>query len=77
MVALLFINVRLGLTLFAIIPVLLAVTVLFRLKSSRAYGEARERVSIVNAELPGERGRTAGRAGLPPRGAQLPSVSQV
>jgi ATP-binding cassette subfamily B protein len=51
MIALLFINVRLGLTLFAIIPVLLAVTVLFRLKSSRAYGEARERVSIVNASF--------------------------
>jgi ATP-binding cassette, subfamily B, bacterial len=51
MIALLFINVRLGLTLFAIIPVLAAVTVLFRVKSSRAYGEARERVSIVNASL--------------------------
>ncbi|MEP7024883.1 MAG: ABC transporter ATP-binding protein, partial [Actinomycetota bacterium] len=51
MIALLFINVRLGLTLFAIIPLLAAVTVLFRLKSSRAYGEARERVSVVNASL--------------------------
>ncbi len=51
MIALLFINVRLGLTLFAIIPVLLAATLVFRAKSARAYGEARERVSIVNADL--------------------------
>jgi ATP-binding cassette subfamily B protein len=51
MIALLFINVRLGLTLFAIIPVLLAATMVFRAKSSKAYGEARERVSVVNADL--------------------------
>ncbi len=51
MIALLFINVRLGLTLFAIIPVLLAATLVFRAKSARAYGEARERVSVVNADL--------------------------
>jgi ATP-binding cassette, subfamily B, bacterial len=51
MIALLFINVRLGLTLFAIIPVLLAATLVFRAKSSKAYSEARERVSIVNADL--------------------------
>jgi ATP-binding cassette subfamily B protein len=51
MIALLFINVRLGLTLFAIIPVLLAATLVFRAKSAKAYGEARERVSIVNADL--------------------------
>jgi ATP-binding cassette, subfamily B, bacterial len=51
MIALLFINVRLGLTLFAIIPVLLAATLVFRAKSSKAYSEARERVSIVNASL--------------------------
>jgi ATP-binding cassette subfamily B protein len=51
MIALLFINVRLGLTLFAIIPVLLAATLVFRAKSAQAYGEARERVSVVNADL--------------------------
>ncbi len=51
LIALLFINVRLGLTLFAIIPVLLAATLVFRAKSARAYGEARERVGIVNADL--------------------------
>ncbi len=51
MIALLFINVRLGLTLFAIIPVLLAATLVFRAKSAQAYSEARERVSVVNADL--------------------------
>jgi ATP-binding cassette subfamily B protein len=51
LIALLFINVRLGLTLFAIIPVLIAATAAFRAKSSRAYSEARERVSVVNADL--------------------------
>jgi ATP-binding cassette subfamily B protein len=51
LIALVFINVRLGLTLFAIIPVLLAATLVFRAKSARAYSEARERVSVVNADL--------------------------
>jgi ATP-binding cassette subfamily B protein len=51
LVALLLINFRLGLTLLTIIPVLVAATVLFRVLSSKAYGEARERVSIVNADL--------------------------
>ncbi|HEY2549919.1 MAG TPA: ABC transporter ATP-binding protein [Streptosporangiaceae bacterium] len=51
LVALLLINFRLGLTLFTIIPVLIAATAAFRVLSSRAYGEARERVSIVNADL--------------------------
>jgi ATP-binding cassette, subfamily B, bacterial len=50
-IALLFINVRLGLVLFSILPVLVAVTLVFRAKSSKAYGEARERVSVVNASL--------------------------
>jgi ATP-binding cassette subfamily B protein len=51
LIALLFINVRLGLVLLSIIPVLVAVTVVFRAKSSRAYGDAREKVSVVNASL--------------------------
>ena len=51
LVALLFIDFRLGLTLFTIIPVLVAATFLFRAKSSKAYGEAREKVSAVNADL--------------------------
>ncbi len=51
LVALLLINVRLGLTLFTVLPVLVAATVWFRAKSSKAYAEAREKVSIVNADL--------------------------
>jgi ATP-binding cassette subfamily B protein len=51
LVAMLLINVKLGLTLLTIIPVLIAATVVFRAKSSRAYREARERVSAVNANL--------------------------
>jgi ATP-binding cassette, subfamily B, bacterial len=51
LIALLYINLKLGLTLFSIVPVLIVVTVVFRAKSSRAYREARERVSVVNADL--------------------------
>jgi len=51
LIALLFIDLRLGLILFTIIPVLIAATLLFRAKSKRAYGEAREKVSAVNADL--------------------------
>jgi ATP-binding cassette, subfamily B, bacterial len=49
--AMLIINVRLGLLVLAIVPVLIAATVVFRAKSSKAYTEARERVSVVNADL--------------------------
>ncbi len=45
------INVELGLLVLAIVPVLAVATVIFRRKSSQAYTEARERVSIVNADL--------------------------
>jgi ATP-binding cassette, subfamily B, bacterial len=51
LIALVFINARLALTLFAVLPVLIAATVLFRMRASRAYAEARERVSAVNADL--------------------------
>jgi ATP-binding cassette, subfamily B, bacterial len=51
LIALLLINLRLGLTLLTIIPVLLAATLVFRAKSSKAYSDAREKVSIVNADL--------------------------
>ncbi len=51
MVALLLINIRLGLTLFSVLPVLIVVTIVFRAKSSRAYADAREKVSAVNADL--------------------------
>jgi ATP-binding cassette subfamily B protein len=49
--AMLYINLKLGLTLLSIMPVLVAATVVFRAKSSQAYREARERVSAVNADL--------------------------
>jgi ATP-binding cassette, subfamily B, bacterial len=51
LIALVIINLKLGLTLLAILPFLVAATVVFRAKSSRAYGEAREKVSVVNADL--------------------------
>src|SRR5437016_4375339 len=51
MAALLVINLRLGLTVLSIIPLLVAATVIFRAKSSKAYNEARETVSLVNADL--------------------------
>ncbi|MCL2583555.1 MAG: ABC transporter ATP-binding protein/permease [Streptosporangiales bacterium] len=50
-VAMLIINVHLGLLVLAIMPFLIAATVVFRKKSSQAYTEARERVSLVNADL--------------------------
>ncbi len=49
--AMLVINLRLGLLVLAITPVLAVATVIFRRKSSQAYTEARERISVVNADL--------------------------
>ena len=49
--ALLYINLRLGLILLTIIPVLATGTLVFRAKSRAAYTDAREKVSIVNADL--------------------------
>ncbi len=49
--ALLIINLKLGLTVLSIIPLLVVATVIFRAKSSKAYNEAREKVSAVNADL--------------------------
>ena len=51
LILMLVINVRLGLTLALFLPVLIAATVIFRSKSSRAYSDAREKVSVVNADL--------------------------
>jgi ATP-binding cassette subfamily B protein len=51
LIALLLINLRLGLTVLTLIPVVVALTVIFRRKSSKAYNEARDRVSAVNANL--------------------------
>jgi ATP-binding cassette subfamily B protein len=49
--ALLIINLELSLAVLCIFPVLIAVTVLFRIKASRAYRESRERVAVVNADF--------------------------
>ncbi|MBO0776526.1 MAG: ABC transporter ATP-binding protein, partial [Actinobacteria bacterium] len=51
LVALLLLNLQLGLTVLAIIPAAAAGTVVFSVKSSRAYTDAREKVSAVNADL--------------------------
>jgi ATP-binding cassette, subfamily B, bacterial len=51
LILMLFINVHLGLILALFLPVLIAATVIFRSKSSKAYSEAREKVSVVNADL--------------------------
>jgi ATP-binding cassette, subfamily B, bacterial len=51
LIALLIINVKLGLVILAILPVLIVVTVFFRARSSRAYQDAREQVSVVNADF--------------------------
>ncbi|MCE0765227.1 ABC transporter ATP-binding protein/permease [Pseudonocardia kujensis] len=50
-VALLVTDAQLALVALAVLPVLLAATVVFRRLSSRAYAEARERVSVVNADM--------------------------
>jgi len=49
--ALLIINLRLGLAVLCIFPVLVAATLVFRSKSARAYNESRERVAAVNANF--------------------------
>jgi ATP-binding cassette subfamily B protein len=51
LIALLVINLTLGLTVLAILPFAGAATVLFQRGSSRAYADAREKVSVVNADL--------------------------
>ncbi|MEJ2864234.1 ABC transporter ATP-binding protein [Actinomycetospora flava] len=50
-VALLVTDVELALVALAVMPVLVIATVIFRRMSSVAYAEARERVSVVNADL--------------------------
>jgi len=47
--ALLIINLKLGLAVLCIFPVLAAATLVFRTKSARAYTESREKVAVVNA----------------------------
>ena len=50
-VALLLTDPELALVALAVLPVLVAATLWFRVLSSRAYAEARERVTVVNADL--------------------------
>jgi ATP-binding cassette subfamily B protein len=49
--ALIIMNAQLALVVMAVLPVLILATVLFRSRSSAAYSDAREKVSVVNAEL--------------------------
>ncbi|PWI45428.1 ABC transporter ATP-binding protein [Streptomyces sp. ICBB 8177] len=51
LVALLALDVELALVVFVTLPPLIAATVVFRRKSVRAYGLARDRVGVVNADL--------------------------
>jgi ATP-binding cassette, subfamily B, bacterial len=51
MIALLMINLPLGLTVLAIMPFVAGATAVFSVGSSRAYRDAREKVSAVNADL--------------------------
>ncbi|MDD7916613.1 ABC transporter ATP-binding protein [Actinomycetospora callitridis] len=50
-VALLVTDLELALVSFAVMPVLIVATLIFRRMVSAAYAEARERVSVVNADL--------------------------
>ena len=49
--ALLIINLRLGLAVLCIFPVLVVATLVFRSKSAKAYTESREKVAAVNADF--------------------------
>jgi ATP-binding cassette, subfamily B, bacterial len=51
MIALLVINTKLGLLVASVMPILIVATLIYRSKSSRAYQDAREKVSAVNADL--------------------------
>jgi ATP-binding cassette subfamily B protein len=51
LIALLVINLPLGLTVLAIMPAVAVASVIFARKSGRAYQDAREKVSEVNADL--------------------------
>ncbi|GAA2478546.1 ABC transporter ATP-binding protein [Streptomyces gobitricini] len=51
MIALVVIDVQLALVVFATLPVLIVGTVFFRRSSVKAYELARERISVVNADL--------------------------
>lgn len=50
-VALVVVDWRMSLVAFAVVPVLIVATVIFKRRSSKAYSEARDRISAVNADL--------------------------
>jgi ATP-binding cassette, subfamily B, bacterial len=49
--ALVIVDWRMSLVVFAVIPILVVATVIFKRRSSVAYNEARDRISAVNADL--------------------------
>ncbi|HEX4787042.1 MAG TPA: ABC transporter ATP-binding protein [Actinospica sp.] len=49
--ALVVVDWRMSLVVFAVVPVLVAATVVFKRRSAKAYNEARDRISAVNADL--------------------------
>jgi ATP-binding cassette, subfamily B, bacterial len=51
LIAMLIINVELGLIVLAIMPILIVLTVMFRSRASQAYQDSREKVSVVNANF--------------------------
>ena len=68
--ALLIINLRLGLAVLCIFPVLVAATLVFRSKSAKAYSRIAGEGRHGQRRLRGERGRDAGDPGVPPRAGQ-------
>ncbi|WP_370468526.1 ABC transporter ATP-binding protein [Streptacidiphilus sp. P02-A3a] len=51
LIALVLIDVRLGMVVLSVLPFFVVATVVFRAKSAKAYRTAREKVSVVNADL--------------------------
>jgi ATP-binding cassette, subfamily B, bacterial len=51
LIALLYLNITLGMVVLAALPFMIVGTLIFRSKSAKAYTEAREKVAIVNADL--------------------------
>jgi ATP-binding cassette subfamily B protein len=51
LIAMLIINVKLGLVILAILPILIVLTIMFRSRASKAYQDSREKVSVVNANF--------------------------
>ena len=49
--ALVVVDWRMSLVVFAVLPILVVATVMFKRRSSKAYNEARDRISAVNADL--------------------------